>query len=187
MEITFIRHGRSKHIENHKMPCFDFTQWVENYDNNGVFEELTYPSATIEKITSAKIVVTSDLIRAVESAQLLKPGVKVISNPVFRETELPRWAMKSLKLRPNVWAVLLRILWLCGYSNECESLTSAKLRAEKAAQQLMTLAEENKSVALVGHGVFNRLIAKELQKQGWKGKRRTTAKHWNCTSYYLDC
>lgn len=184
MEITLIRHGKSLHIENDKITCLDFQQWVEKYDNNGVFEESTYPADTIEKITAAKIVVTSDLKRAVESTQLLKLGGKVISNPIFRETELPRLEMKLLKLRPNLWAVLLRILWLGGYSNECESLSAAKLRAKKAAQQLTDVAAENGAVALVGHGVFNRLIAKELQKQGWKGKRNTTAKHWNGTSYY---
>lgn len=184
MEITLIRHGKSKLTENDKMTCGDFQQWVEKYDNNGVFEESTYPSETIEKIATAKLVVTSDLKRAVESAQFLNPAVRVISDPMFRETELPRIAMKLLKFKPNSWAVILRILWLCGNSNECESLSAAKLRAKKAAQQLTDLAAENGSVALVGHGVFNRLIAKELQKQGWKGKRNTTAKHWNGTSYY---
>lgn len=183
MEITLIRHGRSQLVENDKMTGLDFMQWVEKYDNHGVFEESTYPSETIEKIAAAKIVVTSDLKRAIESAKLLNPAVTGISDPIFRETELPSVAMKLLKIKPNIWAVLLRILWLCGYSHECESLTDAKLRALKAAQQLMDLAEEHGSVALVGHGFINSFIAKELQKKGWTGKRNTSAKHWNCTSY----
>lgn len=186
MEITLIRHGKSKLVENDRMTCLDFMQWVEKYDNNGVFEESTYPSETIEKIAAAKIVVTSDLKRAIESAKLLNPEVTGISDPIFRETELPSFAMKLLKLRPNIWAVVLRIIWLCGYSNGCESFADAKLRAKRAAQQLMDLAEKNGSVVLVGHGIFNRFIAKELQKKGWKGKRNTAAKHWNCTSYLLN-
>jgi hypothetical protein len=95
--------------------------------------------------------------------------------------------MKSLnlKLRPSIWAITLRLLWFFGNSNECESLNKAKFRAKKASQQLIDYAEVNRSVVLVGHGFFNMLIAKELQKRGWKGKRKTGAKHWNCTTYSL--
>lgn len=185
MEITLIRHGKSLHVENDNITCLDFQQWVEKYDSNGVFEEAKYPLETTEKIAAANVVVSSDLKRAVESARFLNPAVKVISDPMFRETELPKFALKLLKFKPNHWAVMLRILWICGNSNECESLSSAKLRAKMAARKLADLADDYQSVALVGHGVFNRLIARELQRQGWKGKRNTAAKHWNGTSYYF--
>jgi broad specificity phosphatase PhoE len=132
-------------------------------------------------------VITSDLKRSVESAKILNPEVKTFPAQLFRETELPTRSMKilDLKLRPSIWAVILRLVWFSGYSNECESLSDAKLRAKKASQQLIDYAHEYKSVVLVGHGFFNMLIAKELQKKGWKSKRKTGAKHWNCTTYSL--
>ncbi|MEH7225011.1 histidine phosphatase family protein [Bacillus sp. JJ1566] len=187
MEISLVRHGRSQLTENDKITCLDFKKWVEKYNYNGVFEELTYPSFTTEKVVNAKIVITSDLKRAVQSAKLLNPGVKIIPNPLFRETELPVLSLKLLdiKLRPSSWAIILRFQWFCGYSYDCESLSDAKLRANKASQQLISYAKEFNSVALIGHGFFNMLIARELQKKGWKGKRKSGVKHWDCTTYSL--
>lgn len=187
MEISLIRHGKSQLTENDKITCLDFKNWIDKYDYSGVFQESTYPSETTGKVANAKIVITSDLKRAVQSAKLLNPDVKIIPDPLFRETELPTRSMNILdiKLRPSIWAIIMRLLWFCGYSNDCESVSKAKLRAKKASQQLIKYAEEYKSVVLVGHGFFNILIAKELQKKGWKGKRKTGSKHWNCTTYFL--
>ncbi|HZG70657.1 MAG TPA: phosphoglycerate mutase family protein [Chondromyces sp.] len=188
MEISLVRHGKSQLTENDKITCLDFRKWIEKYDNNGVVEEPTYPSKTIEKIANAKIVVTSDLKRSVQSAKLLNSAVKIIPNSLFREAELPAGSMKLLdiKFRPSIWAIILRLLWICGSSHDCESLSDAKFRAKKASQQLINYAEEYHSVVLVGHGFFNMLIAKELQKNGWKGKRKSGAKHWDCTTYSLE-
>ena len=49
MEISLIRHGKSKHIENNRVTCKEFVKWVEKYDNSGVFEEKDYPSETLQK------------------------------------------------------------------------------------------------------------------------------------------
>ncbi|KGM45695.1 histidine phosphatase family protein [Neobacillus niacini] len=187
MEISLIRHGKSLLTENDKITCLEFNKWVEKYDYNGVFEESAYPTATLEKVATANIVITSDLKRAVESARLLKPITKIISDPLFRETELPSNSSQlfNVKLKPSIWAIVLRILWFSGYSYQCESLNKAKFRANKASQQLIDYANEYKSVVLVGHGFFNMLIAKELQKKGWKGIRKRDAKHWDCMTFSL--
>ena len=71
MEISLIRHGKSLLTENDKITSLEFKKWVEKYDNNGVFEESTYPSTTLEKIATANVVITSDLKRALESARFL--------------------------------------------------------------------------------------------------------------------
>lgn len=185
MEISLIRHGKSKHVDNNRMTCKEFMNWIKKYDECGVFEENIYPAKTLEKIKAANLVLTSDLKRSIESAQLLKPNIKVISDPLFRETELPNRLIKQggLKLHPKIWAVILRCLWLIGISWGCESLNTAKARVKTAANQLVTYAQEHSSVVLVGHGFFNLLIAKELQKMGWKFDRKINSQHWNCTTY----
>ena len=187
MEISLIRHGKSQLTENDKLTGLEFKKWVEKYDYLGVFEESIYPSATLEKVATANIVITSDLERAVESARLLNPVTKIISDPLFRETELPSNSSQLLnvKLKPSIWVIVLRILWFSGYSYECESYNQAKIRANKASQQLIDYANEYKSVVLVGHGFLNMLIAKELQKKGWKGTRKRDAKHWKCMTFSL--
>lgn len=184
MEISLIRHGRSKLIDNKKITGLEFIKWVNRYDQMGVFPEHDYPDETKKKISDAKIVVTSDLKRAIESAKLLNSNVTLISNSLFRETELPTPpSLWNIKLRPNIWAVLMRILWFSGFSKNCESMANARKRAEKAAQQLIDYAKDHHSVALVGHGFFNRLIAKELEKQGWKTSRKMSSKHWSVTTF----
>ncbi|WP_025783399.1 histidine phosphatase family protein [Sporosarcina sp. D27] len=187
MEISLIRHGKSKCIEKSIMSSKDFSGWVESYNDNGVFEENFYPSATLEKIKTANIVVTSDLKRSIESAKLLNPNVPVMSTPLFRETELPipSSIIGGLKLNPSIWALILRGFWFCGYSRDCESLIEAKERAKKASDLLMEFAQKNLVVVVVGHGFFNMLVASELRKKGWKGKSKTSSKHWNCTTYFF--
>ncbi len=187
MEISLVRHGKSKHIDNSKMACNDFNDWIRKYDDGEVFEEKSYPLDTLEKASTANIVITSDLKRSIDSAKLLNPNLKGISSSLFRETELPVPSKNlwGLKLKPSFWAVILRCLWFTGYSNGCESLRSAKQRANKAAEELVEYVQKHKSVAFVGHGFINRLIAKELQNMGWKGKRKTDSKHWSCTTYTL--
>ncbi|MCM3109606.1 histidine phosphatase family protein [Lederbergia lenta] len=185
MEITLIRHGRSTLTINNRINIEGFKNWIEDYDRNGVFEERSYPSETLEKIATTNVVISSDLKRAIESAKFLKPHTKTISKPLFRETELPipLTNVMIIKLHPQIWAVIFRCLWFFGYSKQCESFGKAKQRAKTAAEQLVAYAKEYNSVALIGHGFFNLLIAKELQKMGWKGKRKTGSTHWNATSY----
>ncbi|WP_419962420.1 histidine phosphatase family protein [Psychrobacillus sp. BM2] len=187
MEISLIRHGKSQLLENDTITFAEFKKWNEKYDYNGVFEESTYPEITIEKVATAKFVVTSDLKRSIVSASLLNPKTKTISDPLFREIELPAnlTILFNIKLKPNNWAVILRLLWFCGYSNKCESFKQAKFRAKKATKLLISYAKEHKSIVLVGHGFFNMLIAKELRNMGWKGKRKSGAKHWSCSTYFL--
>ncbi|WP_255452173.1 histidine phosphatase family protein [Sporosarcina sp. ANT_H38] len=156
MEISLIRHGKSSWIDNSRISLQEFKIWVDRYDYNGVFEENSYPTVTLKIIATANIVITSDLQRSIESANLLNPNLKAISLPLFRETDLPTPLTKlwGLKLNPNIWAVILRCLWFSGYSRGCESLSSAKYRAEKAAELLVEYAREFETVVLVGHGFF---------------------------------
>ncbi len=185
MEISLIRHGKSMFTEINRIQCKDFKDWVEKYNYSGVFEENSYPTETLKTITTANFIIASDLKRSVESANLLNPNLEAISVPLFRETELPTPLTKfgGLKLNPSFWAVILRCLWFCGYSRGCESLSNAKYRAKKASELLVEYAQIHTSVVLVGHGFFNMLIAKELLNRGWKGKSKTSSKHWSCTTY----
>ncbi len=108
MEISLIRHGRSKCKELKRIPYKDFENWVKKYDYSGVFEEKFYPAVTLKKIATANVIIASDLKRSIESAHLLNPNMKAIPVPLFRETELPAPLKKlwGLKLNPNLWAVI---------------------------------------------------------------------------------
>ncbi|PAE22747.1 histidine phosphatase family protein [Bacillus sp. 7894-2] len=187
MEITLIRHGRSAHIENHRMSSREYKKWVEMYDLLGILEGEICPADAIEKGATTSILLTSDLRRAIESARTLNPSAKIQSDPLFREMDLPVPDMNfpGVRLRPNTWAVILRLLWICGYSQGCESYFDAKKRAKQASLKLTSFAREHQHAVLIGHGFFNLYIAKELQKAGWTGMRRTGSKHWNAVTYII--
>ena len=59
----------------------------------------------------------------------------------------------------------------------------AKARAKQANRTLIELAETHQKVLVVGHGLFNHLLAKELRKSGWQGPRSLGKKHWEFGSY----
>lgn len=185
MQISLVRHGRSKWQQNDYMTSKEFENWVTKYDDHGVYAEEAYPVETQKKLAAATVIYTSDLYRAKESSRLLTNKLEVISNTLFRETELPKstGSFWNVKLKPNGWAVLLRCLWFAGYSRDCESLKDAKIRAKRGAEELIREAKKSKYVVLVGHGFFNILIAKELLHMGWTGAKRPATKHWEITTY----
>lgn len=185
MEISLIRHGKSVLNENQKKNCKEMKEWVNYYNLSGVVEEKELPLATLNKVAHAKVIITSDLKRSIESAKILRNNVHVITDTLFREVELPIPSTKlgNIKLNPQIWSALLRCLWFCGYTNSCESYKSAKERAKQAATKLIEYTEEYHSVVVVGHGFFNLLLAKELLKRGWNGQKMKSSKHWSVSSY----
>lgn len=185
MEISLIRHGKTQVTENKPITCSDFSKWIEKVDNSGVVEAPVYPTGTLEKIQTANLVITSNLKRSIESAKLLGPDLNTIMNPLFREIQFPAPSkpLRGIKLKPYIWIVILSLLWLGGYSNGCESFRDARERAKRAARLLEKYAQKYNSVILFGHGFFNLMIATELQKTGWKGKKMTSFRHWICTTY----
>lgn len=179
MNIILVRHGKPLFDERKWLKGSEFSLWVKLYDLSGVQEEDSYP------IHRSSLIVTSDFKRSIDSAQLLSPSAEVISDPLFREVGLP--VMNSdLRLSPRVWTVLLRLVWLSGYSRGCESYREAKRRAVAASAKLVEWARVHESIMLVGHGFFNMLIAKELLKSGWTGKRRASSKYWSSTVYVFE-
>ncbi|SFD46621.1 phosphoglycerate mutase family protein [Bacillus sp. UNCCL81] len=188
MEISLIRHGKSLWTEDKPITCREFKKWIQKYDDNGVFEEETYPLETLKIVANTKVIITSDLIRTIKSAEFLNPDITSKSNPLFRETELPTPMsnLLGLRLKPSIWAVILRCLWFGGYSSNCESLNEAKVRAAKASNLLKKYAQEHTDIVLVGHGFFNLLIAKELKKTGWKVNKKTSSKHWHINTFSVD-
>lgn len=183
--IVLIRHGRSTHHETRPVTGQEFDRWVQAYDSAGVQEDGCLDE-TIAAVAKVPLILTSDLARSIESARHLNPEAFLQSDALFRETELPTVSFKGFKLRPAVWTILLRSAWLMGHATGCESYRKAKHRAEIGAQKLAAYAVKYESVALVGHGFFNQLLAAELRKNGWGGRRKTSAYHWGATVYTLE-
>lgn len=169
--------------EHEKMIGNEFHKWIESYNLSGIDPSCqpTFEAAEIAK--SCDVVVCSDLARSIVSAKALEINEINTIEPLFREMGLPYGNVPFMKLRPEIWAVLFRVLWLFGYSSNSESIKEARTRAENAANKLRGLAVSNESVLFVGHGFVNRFIAKELLASGWKGPKSPGKSYWEFGVY----
>ncbi|MCW9023770.1 MAG: histidine phosphatase family protein [Gammaproteobacteria bacterium] len=183
MEIIILRHGKPVIPHLNKLSASEFTGWVRSYDASGLCSTSIPTNEALDQAVRCNAVVCSALPRSIESARALQIQTITLSDTQFNEAELPTANWNYLKLSPKAWAVIFRILWLLGYSNNSESYKEAKTRASKAAHTLKELAEKYNSVLFVGHGVYNRLLARELKATGWVGPRSSGSKHWNFGVY----
>lgn len=184
LEISLLRHGRSECDLWTRLSCDEFRSWLNSYRDLGIRHTDVPPARARATAAAAKLVLCSDLPRAVQSTARLAPAAPVLQDRLFREVDLSplRWRSK-LRLSPIVWVALARTRWLCGYSHDTESVRLARGRARLAAKRLLEHAQENGSILLVGHAFFNLLIARELRAAGWRGPYLPRHRHWHGPTY----
>lgn len=183
MEIILLRHGKPNIPSLKKISPRLFTDWVISYNASGLCPTSLPTDDALNIASKCNAFVCSQLPRSIESAKALHANEITLSSAVFNEAGLPVPDWKFPPLSPKAWAVFFRILWLFGYSRNSESYKEAKIRATEASTLLKTLAKENSSVLFIGHGVYNRLVANELNATGWSGPKNPGTKHWSYGIY----
>lgn len=183
MEIIILRHGKPNIPSLTKISPFAFSEWVKSYNESGLCSSSKPSLAAIEMANKSKVVVCSELPRSIQSAKALNVKEIRLQSSLFNEAGLPISSLKFPCLSPKVWAVIFRILWFFGYSNNSESYKEAKIRARKAVNKLIELAGLESSVLYIGHGVYNRMIANELKSRGWSGPKSPGTKYWSYGVY----
>jgi broad specificity phosphatase PhoE len=182
MEIVLVRHGPPAPIPRRLVSGHDLGDWLLSFNAAGLSHTDAVPETTRELVKSVRCVLASDLPRSVESAKLLSSrGVSVDSD--LREAGLPSSMGVSLRLPPGIWVVLARVAWWLNCRRSVESTTETRARAKRAADRLCALATEHGSVAVIGHGVFNRFIARQLRIRGWHGPRFLPTAHWAASRF----
>lgn len=182
MQIALVRHGKPK-VESSRVTAEHLDSWIGAYDRAGIDPALPPPPRVREIAAAAAYALSSDLPRSVESLRALAPQRPAPGERIFREAGLPRLPSTPVRLDPQLWALLARIGWFLGWSRATESAASARRRARAASQQLSALAADHGSVMLVGHGIFNGLIAWELRAKGWRGPIWPTGGYWSAAVY----
>lgn len=184
MEIILMRHGKPAFTGFSKVTSLGMAEWISRYDLSDTGSDMPPQSSKILASTALRII-SSPLPRALSSLTALEREPDIIDD-VFREADLPIFHIPAFKLSPIIWASVFRVMWLCGLSGKAESLGIAKQRAVQAADILVTSAKvSNGPVLLMGHGVMNRLIGRELISLGWKACRRQGNGYWNARVYSL--
>ncbi|WP_019243300.1 MULTISPECIES: histidine phosphatase family protein [Bacillus] len=182
--ISLIRHGVSVCDMSSRLTSKQYSKWVKKYDESGVLPFDTLLEGTQEAMSLSQVVLTSNLKRSIDSAFYLKKDYEFQTHSLFHEVGIPTASnIFFLYMKPNSWNIFLRILWLLGYSKDVESYRLAKKRAKLAADYLIGFSHKYNHVALVGHGFFNRMIAKQLKKEGWQSVDSYADGNWGCTTY----
>lgn len=184
MHITLMRHGQPKFSLQGWVQTKDLPFIAKKYEATGIVGGP--PEKTLKTVQKNNYIVCSHLKRSVDSAHSLGFTKIDLIDPLFAETAIPHFAKGHLKLPVSIWVILLRFLWLFGFSRNGESLLNAKKRAKVAAKKLITLAETHNEVLLIGHGFINFFITKELRKLDWQGSKKPDKDFWAYNVYKKD-
>jgi broad specificity phosphatase PhoE len=181
LEITLIRHGKPAFELKGKARSRDICEIIRRYDSSGIAERP--PDEVKQRALACSVAVCSDFIRSLESAKALGFNDILLSDPLFREIACPHFKTGSLTMSVSAWGVLLRYMSVFGFSQNGESLLMAKKRARVAASTLIDIAHTHQSVLLVGHGIINYFIAKELLSRHWVGPSKPGGSYWEYGVY----
>lgn len=180
MEIILLRHGKPEVELSGYLSAKQLKQLVYDYAQSGIQDE---PTDKLKTSFNNHHVVCSDLVRSIESAKKLNLNTIHVKDALYRELELPHFDKFVLKLPTMYWLILLRVMWLFGFSKNGESLSQAKARSKQAAEELIVLANNNKKVIVVGHGLMNYLIGKSLKRKGWQSSKKAGKRYWEFRAY----
>ncbi len=180
MKIILMRHGEPLLAHTGWITAAQMGRWIEQY-NQAVVAADSAPPINVSLASAVTTIVVSTTPRAVSSAAALGCDA-AIADALFCEAQLPFAQWRFLRLPAVVWTAFFRLLWFCGYSCGADSIQTTKVRAKAAAQKLMALAEKG-PVLLVGHGIMNRLIARELVATDWVATANLKNSYWSATIY----
>lgn len=178
-QILFIRHAKVAMDSSTPICSASLKAWEEAY-NHAPITGMPEDEELSQKVRDADYRLCSTLGRAIASMELLGASVDE-KNPLFNEAAIPALQGRWLTLKPTHWLVVFRILSLLGIGRWARMLQQSRRDAHKGAQRLLELSQEYETIVLMGHGVMNWLIRKELQKQGWKREGKESHGNWGTT------
>lgn len=181
-----MRHGMPKVDRNARVSAEEFGIWVRGYDAAGIDEGHRPPPTATAHADRCAFIVCSNLPRSLESAKTLGIQRVHVSDPEFREMEMPHAAWRFPRLSLMAWATFFRIVWMFGYSANAESFKAARGRARSCAERLIELAGDHGTVLFVGHGSLNWFIAKRLKAMGWSCATRPPRHYWEASVYQMS-
>ena len=173
--IVLMRHAKPDFDTSVRVRTSSMGEALSAYDEAGI--ERPHAAGRANRIMARLIdaegregsrveIVTSDLRRSIESANSFFLNIEAAAaDPLYREAELPaRLPLCGLAMRYSAAVLTARVLWMLGIHQQAESYAMAAARARRAAKALENRAMERGCVILVGHGFFNRMIARELNR-----------------------
>jgi len=177
MRLLLIRHGHGAPVRRGGLfGREDVVAWRAQYDATGIDPRSTPPAGRVAEVARADRLATSDLRRAVESLERLAGDRPRLVLPLLRETQLPIPRL-PLRMPFTLWNVAIHARWIADILRHRESLPEARRQVEEAAAWCRDEARSlgDGTLAAVTHGVFRRLLAIELEREGWRLESRAGA------------
>ncbi|MFS6933758.1 histidine phosphatase family protein [Klebsiella oxytoca] len=182
MEIILMRHGPPSQTGYLKVASHEMADWITKYDLSDTGSDIPPESSKLIASRASRFL-SSPMPRAVSSLRTLGLEPQFIDG-IFSEAELPLFRIPVFRLPPLYWTVFFRIMWIVGISRKTECLRDAKQRAAQATNILVHFAKESDGpVLLMGHGIMNRLIARELKSLGWTEHSPPGKGYWSAGVY----
>lgn len=181
MKIILLRHGKPDLTASKNISPYEFIQWIKDYDGTELCSSSLPPETTIEQVKASSLLICSALRRSINSAKALKSTQDLISNAMFNEADMPSTTWQFPKLPAQIWAIIFRLSWRMGFTagGKVESFKQTTNRAKTAASELIRYAESHDEIILVGHGIFNRLLAQQLKKSHWSQIKPLSNGYWS--------
>jgi broad specificity phosphatase PhoE len=177
--IILIRHGRSSFPESRAFLKRDaINKWREGYDAAGILDDDRPPDSLIGVVGECDYLMASDLARAVQSMQRLAPNREAEISSLLRETELPV-PVGWLPLPISVWGFLIHLTWGFKVLLGTDGPPAEIARARDAAAMLEERSGAHSHIAVVTHGLFRGLLARQLTYLGWRREPGRSYRNWS--------
>lgn len=184
--IITARHGRPNLSRDLRVSSKEYGEWWAQYDAAGLHPDEAPPPELVDIAARAKTVISSSLLRAVETARHVTRGDRAVpADSIFVEAPLPPPpAPEFLKLRPGQWGVVSRAFWVLGYAPEgVETNREAWRRVEAITEKLSEFSKSG-DVLLCAHGWLNWMIDRKLRRSGWRRTGRDRGNdYWSWRIY----
>jgi broad specificity phosphatase PhoE len=184
--IVIARHGKPALDRHIWINSEEYVTWWAAYDAGGLEIGQRVPNGLIEALKACKLIVSSSLLRARETADQAAPNRDVQIEERFVEAPLPPpYLPNFIKFRPRFWGVVARATWYFGHSRDQETRPQSEVRADAGADWLIEQAVQHGSVGLLAHGWFNRMLRTCLEAKGWTCVYDGRDSHWSHRVYRL--
>jgi broad specificity phosphatase PhoE len=179
-ELLLIRHGLVDAEFDTPLKAGEMPQWIDRYNRAPLHPENLPPEELTKRIAVCDLLLVSSLPRTAESARRLGREPDRFE-PLLDEAEVAELPIPLLRPRPGSWLKVARVMMTLGYRDRRGvSLAQARRRAREAATMLEGLFETRKSVAVIGHGGMNWLLARQMRRRGWR-QREASHENWGVT------
>lgn len=166
--VTLARHGEPALSRKVRLNAPEYGEWWARYEVGGLKEGQTPPEQLIQIALEVDVIIASTRRRAIETAQAVTGDRAFATDPTFIEAPLPPppWP-PWLRMSPKRLGFFARFWWWF-FNNHGgqETRAEAEVRAGKAADLLIALADQGQDVLVVAHGFFNWMIADALKARG---------------------